>query len=139
MADDKRVFIGSGNSLINMLYGTGVKDSPETNESTTNTFSGAIVQGAGNVAYTLEIEKLRYEGMDRHMQISQKIEDMMSVPDRITVVDTVRPKGERAYQVIYRYFDCVTTANDYEIKPDEHTVESLKFKASRRTTEWKYV
>ena len=139
MAKDKQVIIGSGNSQLQMLYGTGVKESPETSESTTNTFTGAVVQGASEVAYTLEIEKLRYEGMDRHMQISQKIEEMMSVPDNITVVDTIRPKGERPYMVIKRYFGCITTGNDYEIKPDEHTVESLKFKSSRRKSEWKYL
>lgn len=139
MGKDKQVIIGTGNSQLQMLYGTGVKESPETSESTTNTFSGAVVQGAQEVAYTLEIEKLRYEGMDRHMQISQKIEEMMSVPDNITVVDTVRPKGERPYFVIKRYFNCITTGNDYEVKPDEHTVESLKFKSSRRKSEWKYL
>ena len=136
---DKKVIIGTGSKQINMLYGTGVKESPETSESTTNTFNGAVVQGASEVAYTLEIEKLRYEGMDRHMQISEKIEDMMSNGDTISVIDTVRPKGERPYMVVKRYFGCITTGNDYEIKPDEHTVESLKFKANRRKSEWKYI
>ena len=137
MADnDKVVIIGTGESAKEMMYGTSVKDSPETSESTTKTFSGAVVQGTDNIPYTIEISKLRYEGKTTHRELSEKVEDMLKNPDTVTIRETVRPVGERPYVVIKTHFGCITTGNDYEIKPDDHTVENLKFKSSRRTCEW---
>ena len=136
---EKQVIIGTDNEMINMLYGTGVKGNPETSESTTPTFSGAVVQGLSEVAYTLEMDKLRVEDMDTHIALSQKLEKMMSEPDNITVIDTIRPKGKQAYQVIDKYFNCICTAYDDEIKPDDNTTESLKFKASKRERDWKKI
>lgn len=138
MADsDKVIIIGTGENAKEMMYGTSVKDSPETSESTTNTFTGAVVNGTKDVSYTIEISKLRYEGMTTHRELSEKIERMMSEADTITIREIIRPVGERPYAVIKTHYGCITTGNDYEIKPDDHTVENLKFKSARRTTEWK--
>lgn len=140
MADkepEKQVIIGTDKDMINMLYGTGVKGSPETSESTTPTFTGAVVQGLSEVPYTIEIDRLRYEKRETHMALSQKLEKMMAEPDNITVIDTIYPKGERPYQVIDQYFNCICTAYDDEIKADDNTTESLKFKASKRVRDWK--
>lgn len=136
---EKEIIIGTEDNQINMMYATSVKESPETNDtsSSVQTFSGAIVSGSNEVAYTLEIDKLRYEGKDMHMKLDQKLDDMMQNADNITVIDTVKPKGETPYQVVSRYFNCINTGNDYELKPEEHTAESLKFKCERRTREWK--
>lgn len=130
---DKEVLIGGKK----MMYGTGVKDSPELSESSTKTFDGAVVQGMKDVPYVIEISRLRYDSMATHKELSEKVEDMMENPDVITIRETVRPKGEAPYQVIKNHFGCITTGNDYEIKPDDHTVENLKFKSSRRTTKYK--
>lgn len=137
MVDDKQVIIGNEGSTISMMYGTGVKGSPETSESTTDTFSGAVVQGTRKVSYTLEIDKLRYEGMAQHMQLSNKIESMMENQEDITIIDTIYPKGNKPYQVIDHYYGCIVNGNDFEIKPTENTAENLKFKASTRKREWK--
>lgn len=136
---EKEVIIGTGDDQINMLYGTSIKESPDSNDTTSSvqTFSGAIVTGSNEVSYTLEIAKLRYEGMGMHMKLDMKLDDMMNNADNITVIDTVKPKGENAYQVVSRYFNCINTGNDYEIKPDDHTAENLKFKCERREREWK--
>ena len=134
---EKQVIIGTDNEMINMLYGTGVKGSPETSESTTPTFTGAVVQGLSEVPYTLEIDKLRYEDVDTHIALSQKLEKMMAEPDNITVIDTIYPKGSNPYQVIDKYFSCICTAYDDEVKADDNTTESLKFKASKRVRDWK--
>ena len=59
MADkepDKKVIIDG----VTVMYATGVKASPETNSSTTNTFDGAITQGMDNVAWNVELSKVRY-------------------------------------------------------------------------------
>ena len=47
---DKEVIIAGKR----MMYGTNIKCSPETNNSTTITFDGNIVQGTKNVAYSIE-------------------------------------------------------------------------------------
>ena len=139
MADEKQVIIGTDDSLMSVMYGTGVKESPEINENTVDTFSGAVLQGKNGVAYTIEISKLRYEEMGMHEKLDNKLEEMMSKKDNLTIIDTVKPSGEKPYQVIKRYFNCLVTGNDYEMKPEEHTTESLKFKAERRETEYKYI
>lgn len=134
---DKEVIIGT-DEVLNVLYGTGVKGSPETNVSTTNTFSGAIVEGSADVAYTLEISKLRYEDMDGHMKLSMKLDKMLFEPDTITIIDTVRPQGETPYQVIDTYSGCVVDGgNSYEINVDDKTAENLKFRCTSRDRQWK--
>lgn len=141
MADEKQIIIGSRNGLhgvLRILYGTGVKESPDvSNADSISTFSGAIVQGTDTISYTLEIEKLRYENMEMHQKLSEKLEYMMRNPEPITVIDTIRPKGEAPYQVKKMYKQCIVSGNDYEMKPDEHTAESLKFTCASRTSEWK--
>lgn len=134
---EKEVIIGTNNDMVNMLYGTGVKGSPETSESTTQTFTGAVVQGLSEVSYTVEIDKLRYEDVDTHIALSKKLEKMMAEPDNITVIDTIYPKTGSPYQVIDNYFNCICTAYDDEISADDNTTESLKFKASKRVRDWK--
>lgn len=134
---DKEIIIGTDEDLYTIMYGTSIKESPETNNSTTNTFDGAIIQGSDKIAYNLEISKLRYEGVDMHMEISMKLEDMLTKKDDITIIDTIRPAGETPYQVIKRYHNCLVTDNNYEMKPEDHTVENLKFRAENRETEWK--
>lgn len=135
---DKEVIIGTGNEMINMLWGTGVKGNPETSVSSTNTFSGAIVDGTENVPYTLEINRLRYDNMDDHMRLSMKLDKMLQVSDTITVIDTVRPKGAVPYQIIDHYYGCIVDGgNSYEMKVDDKTAEGLKFKCESREREWK--
>ena len=136
--DDKQVLIGNDGNVITMMYGTSVKGSPETQESSTDTFSGSVVQGSKKVSWTLDIGKLRYEGMQGHMELSQKLDSMMDTKEDITVIETVRPpKPAKPYQVIDHYFGCIVSGNDYEIKPTENTAENLKFKAETRNREWK--
>ena len=127
MADKEVIIAGK-----KVMYGTGIKASPETNNSTTNTFDGNIVQGTKNVAYSIEINRVRYDAQVTHKELSEKIDDMMENPDIITIREIVRPSGEEPYTVVDNFFDCITEGADYEIKTDDHTVENLKFKASRR-------
>lgn len=135
---DKEIIIGTDEDVITLMYATSVKESPDIKTSTTNTFSGAVVQGASNVSYELEIDKIRYEGVDRHIEISEKLDSMLSIKDDITVIDTVYPSGETPYRVIKRYHNCLVSDNNYELKPEEHTVEGLKFVCESRTNEWDY-
>lgn len=132
---DKEVIIAGKR----MMYGTNIKCSPETNNSTTNTFDGNIVQGTKNVAYSIDLGRVRYDSQVTHRELSEKVEDMMETPDIITVREIIRPSGESPYCIVDNYFDCITDGNDYEIKTDDHTVENLKFKASRRERKYENV
>lgn len=138
---DKEVIIGTDEAgMFNVMWGTGVKGSPDTSVTSTPTFSGTIVDGTDKIPYTLEIDRLRYDKASTHMALSRKLDDMLVNPDDITVIDTVRPKGEKPYQVIDHYFGCIVDGgNGYEIKVDDKTAESLKFKCEGKEREYKYL
>ena len=44
-----------------MFYGTSIKASPETSNTSTPTFDGVVMQGTDNIPWTIELEKMRYE------------------------------------------------------------------------------
>ena len=114
-----------------MMYGTGAKASPETNTSTTSTFDGVINEGLDEVPWSLEFSKLRYESLATHKEMSETLDRMISIPAMVTIRETIRTPDE-VYTVVDNYFNCLVNGNDYEIKPEEKTVENIKLKASRR-------
>ena len=124
----KRVII-NGKTMMN---GTSVKGSRETSTNATPTFDGVITQGTRNVSHTLELERVSYEGMVSYMELSDVIEKMIDIPAMVTVEEDVYPTGnEKPFTIIREYHDCVVDGDEYEISPEEHTVESLKFIAAR--------
>ena len=114
-----------------MMYGTSAKASPETNTSETPTFDGVIIEGLDNVAWNLEFSKLRYEGLATHKEMSETLEKMISTRAMVTIRETVYTADE-TYTVVDNYFDCLVNDNNYELKPEDKTVENIKIKASRR-------
>lgn len=130
---DKEVLIGG----TRMMYGTGVKVSPELSDKSTNTFDGAVTQGLGDVPYTIEISKLSYDGMTTTQQLEEKIESMYDNPDIVTVRERVKPKGEAPFWRVHNFHNCIVSDNNYEIKPDDLTVSNLKFRAAKRTRNYR--
>lgn len=128
MAEDDKTVVING---VDMLYGTGVKGSRETSVSETPTFSGVIVNGTRQVAHSLEIDKVSYEGLTNYVTLSDTIDEMLDTPGIVTVKEIKRPSGERPFYIKRTYFDCLVDGDDYEIKPEEHTVNNLKFKCGR--------
>ena len=124
---DKRVIINGKT----MMHGTSVKGSRETSTNATPTFDGVITQGTRNVSHTLELERVSYEGRVSYMELSDVIEKMIDIPAMVTVEEDVYPSGEKPFTIIREYHDCVVDGDEYEISPEEHTVESLKFLAAR--------
>lgn len=114
-----------------MMYGTSAKANPETNTSSTSTFDGVVNEGLDEIPWTIECSKLRYEGLASHRELSETLEKMISVPDMVTIRETVKTPDEE-YTVVDNYFECLVDGNDYEIKPEDKTVENIKFKASKR-------
>ena len=118
-----------------MLYGTSAKASPETNVSSTSTFDGAITQGTNNIAWTIELSKMRYDDLATHKELSQTLDDMLVNPKMVTIRETVTANGE-TYTVVDNFFNCILDGNDYELKPDDNTAENIKFKASSRKRDY---
>ena len=114
-----------------MMYGTSGKASPETNTSSTSTFDGVINEGLDEVPWSLEFSKLRYESLATHKEMSETLDRMISVPAMVTIRETIHTP-EEVYTVVDNFFNCLVDGNDYEVKPEEKTVENLKFKAARR-------
>lgn len=124
----KRVII-NGKTMMN---GTSVKGSRETSTNATPTFDGVITQGTRNVSHTLELERVSYEGRVSYMELSDTIDKMIDIPAMVTVEEDIYPSGdEKPFTIIREYHDCVVDGDEYEISPEEHTVESLKFLAAR--------
>jgi len=124
---DKQVIIGGKK----VAWATSVKASPETNTSSTSTFDGAITQGQDKVAWSLELSKVRYDRLTTHRKFSELLDSMWSKGKMITIRETVHTRDE-TYTIVDNYYDCILEGNDYELKTDDYTTESLKFKASRR-------
>lgn len=126
---DKRVII-NGKTLMN---GTSVKGkrNVSSSSSSTTTFDGVITQGTSNVDYTLDISRVSYEGYTDYMELSKILDGMMETPAMVTVEEDFRPSGEKPFTLIRDYYDCVLSGDDYEIKPEDHTVENLSFTAAR--------
>jgi hypothetical protein len=124
---DKQIIVDG----VTIAYATSVKASPETNATSTPTFDGAITQGMDKVAWNVEISKIRYEDSQSHKQLSELLDSMWAEPKMVTVIETVHSKNED-YTIVDNFFECLLDTNDYEIKPDDMTTESLKFKASKR-------
>ena len=134
MADeqsDKKIIIDTHT----VAYATSVKASPETNVSTTPTFDGAITQGMDKVAWSLEFSKVRFEKSEKHKDLNKILDDMLANPKMITVIETVHATDE-TYTIRDDYSGCILESNEYEIKPDDNTTETLKFKASKRKREY---
>ncbi len=124
---DKQIIIGGKT----VMYGTSIKASPETSVSTTQTFDGAITQGIDNVAWSIEVSKVRYDDSVTYQELHKVLDEMLVNPKMITIRETVHAE-EETFTIVDNFSGCLIESNDYEIKPDDHTAESLKFKASSR-------
>ena len=116
MADKEVIIKGK-----KMMYGTGIKASPETNSSSTSTFDGVITQGSDKIPWSIEISKVRYEDMATHKELSETVEGMLAKPEMVTIREIIQT-GDEVYTVVDNFYDCLTDGNDYEINPDEQTV-----------------
>ena len=121
--------------LINgekLMYGTNVKGTRNTNANSTPTFDGVIPSGTSKVSHSIEISRLSYDGYTTYTRLCKIIDDMLEIGGMVTVREKhIMPNEE--FDVIYDYHDCIVDGDDYEIKPEERTVENLKFLCGSRT------
>jgi len=121
---DKEIWIDG----VRMLNGTSIKVSKNTETSSTTTFDGVITEGNANINYSIECNKVTYESKTNYVKLRKKLDSMLDKPAMITIRETHRPPApEKPFTVVENYQHCLVDGGDYEIKPDERTVDGLKF------------
>lgn len=131
MSKNVDILIGGnedGTGGITLHRGTGFKDNPDISDDSTPCFDEVVTQGDDNIGGTIEIEKLAFDSMDEYVELRDKLKDMLKNPTLISVFELVKFKGEPSYVIQKNYKDCVVSGNDYEMKPAEKSVRSLKFR-----------
>lgn len=121
---DKEIWVNG----VRILHGTSIKVSKNTSTSTTTTFDEVIGQGTQHISYSIECGKVSYENQSNYNTIRNTIEALHETPGDITIRETHRPPApEKPFTVVENYHNCLVDGGDYEIKPEELTVENLKF------------
>jgi len=124
---DKEVYIGN----LKVMWGTNVKVSPETNITSTATFDDVVTDGTDKIPYSISMDRLRYGTQSDYMALHQKLDSMLTTPETVKIVETVRTPTE-VFKVVDYVYNCFVDTDDYEIKADERTVENLGFKGSSK-------
>ena len=116
---------------IRVGYATSAKVEPEIDTEETPTFDGPVVEGTEDPSHTVEIEKLRYGTIKEYIQLEQLLINMYTKGYPIKIIEDVTMKdgNMRVTDIVY---DCKLDGNEYEVKPDERTVENLSFKGGKR-------
>lgn len=127
MAVTKYVWING----IKVGYGTSVKVTPSIETEETPTFDGPVIDGANEPSHTITIDKLRYSTKAEYVQIEQLLMNMQTVGYPIKIQEKATFKDGK-YWITDVVYDCKLDGNEYELKPDERTVESLSFKGTKR-------
>ena len=131
MSKNVDIIFGSdenGEGGVTVHRGTGFKDNPDISDDSTTCFDEVITQGDDNIGGTIEIEKLGFDSMDEYVELRDKLKDMLNNPTLVSVFELIKFKGEPSYVIQRNYKDCVLAGNDYEMKPAEKSVRSLKFR-----------
>ena len=120
---DKEIIINN----ITVANGTGVKESIETSTNTTTCFDGVIPQGSPQISFTLEIDRFTYETKEDYVALRDQLLKMLSIPGEVATRETIYHDPTNPYTIVRYYSDCILDGKDYEMKPDEHSAQNLKF------------
>lgn len=107
-------------------YCTSAKISAETQTESTPTFDGPVTDGTDQVPHTVEIERLRYSKITDYVELSKLLHEMLTTAKNITIRETIKMADGEA-KITDAVFNCVLDSDEYELDPEEQTVESLKF------------
>lgn len=110
---------------------TSAKVTPELETEETPTFDGPIVDGTNDPSHTVSFDKLRYGTIDEYIAIEQLLVNMYEKGYPIKIKETAKVK-DGSLTVTDVVYDCKLDGNEYEVKPDERTVENLSFKGGKR-------
>ncbi len=124
----KLVYIGD----LRIGYCTSAKISAETQTESTPTFDGPVTDGTDQVPHTVEIERLRYSKISDYVTMSKLLHDMLTTPQNITIKEDVKMVDGKT-RVTDRVYNCILDSDEYELDPEEQTVESLSFTGGKRS------
>ena len=121
---DKEVII-NGKTLV---HGTGVKESIEKSGAESIVcFDEAIVDGSDTVSYKLTIDRIVFETHKNYKQLRDAFKKMMSTPGNITTREVIKYKNAQPFVIVKNYSGVILDGRDYEMKPDERSVQNLSF------------
>lgn len=134
---DKEVLIAvkrqDGTDLsVNMKHGQGVKESVETETSTTVCFDEVITEGAEKVSYTLEIERIIFETRKDYEDLRDILALMQHIPGDVQTRETIKYKNEAPFTIVKNFGGAILDGNEFEMKPEEKTAHSIKFVCSSK-------
>lgn len=114
---------------IDLTYVTGFKEDEDVTSNTTSTFDGVVTEGSPANPYSIEIDRISYEGESTYFQIKALIDSFRTNPGTITSFENIYPKSEAPFCIMRQYHDCILDGKSYEINPEQMTAHNLKFKA----------
>lgn len=119
---NKVVYIGD----LRIGYCTSAKISAETNTESTPTFDGPVTDGTDQVPHTVEIERLRYSKISDYKTMSKLLHEMLTTPKNIAIKEDIKMVDGKT-RVLDVVYNCILDSDEYELDPEEQTVESLSF------------
>ncbi len=124
---------------VRIFHGTSIKVSKNTNTTTTTTFDEVVNGGTANISYSIDCSKVAYDTEIEYLELEDKLEEMLETPSMITIREVRKPPAPNdPFVVVRNYHDCLVDGGDFEIKPEDLTVENLKFKTGRHTKNDRY-
>ena len=127
MAVTKVVFIND----IKIGYTTSAKIKPSLDIKETKTFDGPVIDGNPEPSFDVDIDTLRYDTIDQYTKLTQLLLDMETKGYTIRIWEYAEMKDGKMTRDDLVY-ECRVSGNEYELKPDERTVEKLSFKGHKR-------
>ena len=127
MAVTKWVYIND----IKVGYSTSAKVKPGLDLKETKTFDGPVIDGNPEPSFEVNVDTLRYDTVAQYTKLTQLLLDMetrgytVSIKEEAEMKDGTMTRTEKVYE-------CRVSGNEYELKPDERTVEKLSFKGRKR-------
>lgn len=105
-------------------HATSVKGSRETSTNTTVCFDEVVTEGTKQTGFKIDIDRLIYENKATYIEIRDILYNLIDNPGYVTIEeDIILPEGN--FTIVREYTGCILDGDEYEIKPEEHTVSSL--------------
>ena len=121
---DKEVIL-NGKTLV---HGTGVKETIEKNGAESIVcFDEAIVDGSDTISYKLTIDRIVFETQRNYIDLRNIFKKMLKTPGTITTREVIRYKNSKPFVIIKNFSGVILDGRDYEMKPDERSVQNLSF------------
>lgn len=117
---------------INLIHGQGVKESVNTSTSETVCFDEVITEGAEKVSYKLEIDRVIFETKDDYDALTKILKYIQHVQGTVQTREVIRYKNSKPFAIVKTFGGAILDGNEFEMKPEEKTVNSLSFICSSK-------